>query len=344
VKDQKKSGATSRNSEIVPTNKRALALPVDRMPAEIIQAGNLAQFAYQEFILGSISNPKTRIRYERAIRQFFAWCQERSLSLRQITPGDVGQYFSEHPGSAGSKNVALAAIRHLFDVLVMRHAVILNPAKSVRGERNSVIEGKTPEMRPEQTRALLVSIDTSTIVGLRDYTIIATLAYTAARVGAIAKLTRGSVRDDGGEWSLTLKEKGGKHRVIPVRSDLKDCLGSYLSAAGLWDAPKPSPLFRGTVRREKRLTDKGLSGLAICRMFKRRLKGAGLPQHLSPHSVRGGSATDLLMQGVPLEDVQYLLGHADPRTTRFYDHRAKRVTRNIVERISSVTLAGPTSV
>jgi len=41
-----------------------------------------------------------------------------------------------------------------------------------------------------------------------------------------------------------------------------------------------------------------------------------------------------LTQGVPLEDVQYLAGHADPRTTRFYDRRQKQVTRNIVERIS----------
>jgi integrase/recombinase XerD len=42
----------------------------------------------------------------------------------------------------------------------------------------------------------------------------------------------------------------------------------------------------------------------------------------------------LLTQGVPLEDVQYLAGHADPRTTRLYDRRQKQVTRNIVERIS----------
>jgi integrase/recombinase XerD len=334
VKDRRLAKPKRLNADVVQVNRRSMALPADRIPTAIVDGGAPAQFAYQEFILGSISNRNTRVRYERAIRQFFAWCQEHSLSLREITPGDVGQYFSEHPGTPGSKNVALAAIRHLFDVLVMRHAVLLNPAKSVRGQRHSNIEGKTPEMRPEQTRVLLNSIDTSTIVGLRDYTIIATLAYTAARVGAVAKLTRDSVREDGGEWSLTFKEKGGKHRVIPVRSDLKDCLSRYLTAADLWAAPKPAPLFRATVRREKRLTDKGLSGLAI---FKRRLKKAGLPQHLSPHSVRGGSATDLLLQGVPLEDVQYLLGHADPRTTRFYDHRAKRVTRNIVERISSVT-------
>jgi integrase/recombinase XerD len=41
-----------------------------------------------------------------------------------------------------------------------------------------------------------------------------------------------------------------------------------------------------------------------------------------------------LTQGVPLDDVQYLAGHASPRTTRLYDRRQKKVTRNIVERIS----------
>jgi integrase/recombinase XerD len=39
-------------------------------------------------------------------------------------------------------------------------------------------------------------------------------------------------------------------------------------------------------------------------------------------------------QGVPLEDVQRLAGHADPRTTRLYDRRDRKITRNVVERIS----------
>lgn len=69
------------------------------------------------------------------------------------------------------------------------------------------------------------------------------------------------------------------------------------------------------------------------RMVKRYAKKAGLPNNLSPHSLRVAVATDLLDQGVALADVQYLLGHADPRTTRLYDRRHKQVTRNIVERI-----------
>src|SRR5512144_3419836 len=75
-------------------------------------------------------------------------------------------------------------------------------------------------------------------------------------------------------------------------------------------------------------------GEPICRMMKRRLKGAGLPGPFSPHSFRVTTVTDLLEQNVPLEDVQYLAGHSDPRTTRLYDRWRRKVTRNIVERIS----------
>lgn len=69
-----------------------------------------------------------------------------------------------------------------------------------------------------------------------------------------------------------------------------------------------------------------MSAIDICRMMKRRLKAAGLPDQFSPHSFRVATVTDLLEQ--------YLAGHSDPRTTRLYDRRRRKVTRNIVERIS----------
>jgi integrase/recombinase XerD len=94
------------------------------------------------------------------------------------------------------------------------------------------------------------------------------------------------------------------------------------------------PLFRSTVRKTKQLTANALSSKAICEMVKRRLKVAKLPERLSPHSFPVTAITDLLTQGVPLEDVQYLAGHSSPRTTELYDRRQKKVTRNIVERIS----------
>jgi site-specific recombinase XerD len=95
---------------------------------------------------------------------------------------------------------------------------------------------------------------------------------------------------------------------------------------------KDAPLFRTLTGG--RLSDNSLSGVDICRIVKRRIRYAKLPPQISPHSFRSCAATDLLMQGVPLEDVQYLLGHSDVRVTRLYDRRERRVTRNIVERIS----------
>jgi integrase/recombinase XerD len=77
-----------------------------------------------------------------------------------------------------------------------------------------------------------------------------------------------------------------------------------------------------------------MTGVDLCRRVKRRLKDAGLPTRLSPHSFRVFTVTDLLSQGVSLEEVQHLAGHSDPRTTRLYDRRPQRVTRNLVERIS----------
>lgn len=78
-----------------------------------------------------------------------------------------------------------------------------------------------------------------------------------------------------------------------------------------------------------------MTSKSICELVKQRLKDVGLPERLSPHSFRVAAVTDLLTQGVPLEDVQYLVGHSEPRTMAHYDRRQKKVTRNIVERISS---------
>ncbi|HZL49854.1 MAG TPA: tyrosine-type recombinase/integrase, partial [Terracidiphilus sp.] len=129
-------------------------------------------------------------------------------------------------------------------------------------------------------------------------------------------------------------EKGGKSREIPVRHDLEQMLFDYINAAGFRDAPRDTPLFRTAYRKTKRLTEHVLSGVDVCRMVKRRSHDAGLASRLSPHSFRVTTITDLLEQGVPLEEVQRLAGHADPRTTRLYDRRERKITRNIVERIS----------
>jgi site-specific recombinase XerD len=309
----------------------SLQLPA---PQLIQQAGERAQFAWDEFFEGTIRNPYTRRSYMCAIKRFLAWGQSQELELVRLTPGMVGRYFNELPLGLPTKKLHLAAVRAFFDVLVQRHVMILNPAHSVRTERYSVVEGRTPAISVDDSRKLLASICPQTVVDYRDRALLSVLIYTAARAGAIAKLRLGDFAPDSHQFVLRFSEKGGKARSIPVRHDLERCLREYLSAGSLENESRDTPLFRTVGGRLQQLTPRALSGVDICRIVKRRLRAAGLHSAVSPHSFRAMSATDLLTQGVPLDDVQYLLGHADSRTTRLYDRRQRQVTRNIVERIS----------
>ena len=305
------------------------------VPAIIGQAGHNARFAFEEFFHAKIRNAHTRRAYRRAVFRFLEWCERRNRQLQQVSPADVGIYLDELPLCIASKKQVLAGLRHLFDGMVTRHAIALNPALSVRGERYQVVEGKTPEITIKQARTHLASIDTNTVVGLRDKAIISILVYTASRIGAVATLKVKDLYDVGDQYCLHFIDKGGKSREIPVRHDLQQLLRSYLQAIGLHLGDQTDrPLFLTTIRRTGVLSNRSMTAGDMGRMIKRRMKACGLPQRLSPHSIRVAVITNLLDQGLPLEDIQNLAGHADPRTTRLYDRRQKTVTRNIVERIS----------
>lgn len=304
-------------------------------PAIILQSGASARFAWEEFFFARIRNEHTRRAYFRAVSNFLSWCEQQGLALTRIAPAHVGRYLEQCQVSIASKKQVLAGLRHFFDCQVTRHAIALNPALSVRTERYSVVEGKTPEITVRQARHLLKSIDSSEILGLRDKCIIAILVYTAARIGAVAKLEIDDLYDTGDQYCLHFIDKGGKSREIPVRHDLQLLLFEYRKQMGLRnEIEKGKALFPTCVRRTKAFSNRAMTSNDIGRMVKRRMATAGLPPRLSPHSFRVATITDLLEQGVPLEEVQNLAGHADPRTTRLYDRRQKSITRNIVERIS----------
>jgi integrase/recombinase XerD len=332
--------------------------PGPALPVIIQQAGGAAAFAWDEFFSGQCRNKHTRRAYAHAVRSFLAWPKLQGVELKHITPGLVGQYLDQlatghppRPASIPTRKLHLAALRRFFDQLVLRHVVMLNPAASVRGERYQVTEGKTPELGIDRARTLLKTLDRRiedarkaakqpqkkpdlTLVALRDRAIVGMLVYTAVRREAVAILRRGDLRHDGSQYVLRFTEKGGNEREIPVHHDLERSLLAYIEAAGLQAAPKDSPLFRSVLGKTGRLADQGVAGGDVGRLVKRRLKDAGLPDDLSPHSFRVTVITDLLEQGQPLEDVQHLAGHVDPRTTRLYDRRQKKVTRKLVERIS----------
>src|SRR3954471_20500740 len=157
------------------------------VPTAIAGAGEHAARRFLEFFAATIRNKNTRMAYYRAACSFFAWLEQRGVAeLVDIEPLHVAAYVEALQETAAKPTVKqhLAAVRMLFDWLVVGQVLALNPAHAVRGPKHVIKRGKTPVLTPAEARKLLGSIDVSTVVGLRDRALIALMALSFARVGA----------------------------------------------------------------------------------------------------------------------------------------------------------------
>ena len=105
----------------------------------------------------------------------------------------VAAYVEQLSGALSAPSVKqhLAALRMLFDWLVVGQVLPFNPASSVRGPKHVVRTGKTPVLPAAETRTLLDGIDISTLAGLRDRALLWVLVYSFARVTAAVSLRVG---------------------------------------------------------------------------------------------------------------------------------------------------------
>jgi integrase len=227
---------------------------------------------------------------------------------------------------------ALAAIRMLFDWLVVGQVVESNPATSVRGPKYSIKRGKTPVLDADQARTLIESIDISTVVGLRDRALIAIMIYSFARIGAVTGMNVEDYYPDGKRWWIRLHEKGGRLHETPVHHIAEEYLDAYIKTAGLQIDPK-SPLFRTTRGRTRKLTENGLCEREALAMVKRRARAIGLPPTICCHTFRATGITVYLENGGTIEIAQQIAAHESPRTTKLYDRRSDKISLDEIERI-----------
>ena len=144
--------------------QKSLAVKDSDVPAVISAAGASSRYAYEEFIFGEIRNKNTRLAYNRAVTCFLTWLEDCGLSLVNVTPKDIHNYF-ETFDSVPKKKLHRSALNRFFDFQVVRHAVIINPVASVRVERYQVTEGLTPEITIKQAKHLLNSIPLDSVLG-----------------------------------------------------------------------------------------------------------------------------------------------------------------------------------
>ena len=321
--------------EIVKCDARELLdFPAGLVPVTVARGGSRATRRFLEFFSASIRNPNTRAAYYLAVRDFFGWCEERRVALEKVCPMLVAAYIEELGLRSAPPTVQqhLAAIRTLFDFLVIGQVVAFNPAASVRGPRHVVKKGKTPVLSSEDARLLLDSIDTSHVVGLRDRTLIGVMIYSFARVSAVVNMRVEDYYRNGKRYWLRLHEKGGKFHEVPAHHNAEAYLDLYIQAAGIADEAK-GPLFRSTRGQSRRLTDRQMGRRDVLRMIKRRTGALGMTSRVSCHTFRATGITAYLRCGGSLEIAQAIASHESPRTTKLYDRRQDELTLDEIERI-----------
>jgi integrase len=227
-----------------------------------------------------------------------------------------------------------AARRHaaLCDWLVTGQVAPVNAAGSVRGPRHVVTSGQTRVLDPAEARALLDSIDTGNVVGLRD-PLIGLMVYSFARIGAALGMSVEDVYTQNHRLWVRLREKDGKRHAMPCHHNLEEYLTAYLDGARLRDDPK-GPLFRAIGRATGKLTRTVLPQADAYAMIRRRAAAAGIATKLGNHSFRATGITAYLKNGGTLEKAAAMANHASTRTTQLYDRRRDEVSLDEIERIA----------
>jgi integrase/recombinase XerD len=319
------------------TMDNPLALPQTGtlVPAQIAAAGAHARRRFLEFFTANIRNRNTRGAYARAISQFFRWCEVRGLSeLARLEPVHVAAYI-EHLGqthAAPSVKQHLAAVRMLFDWLVVGQVVRSNPASVVRGPKHVVNRGRTPILSPEEARQLFESIPTDSLVGLRDRALIGVLIYSFARISAALSMRVEDYFPQGKRWWLRLHEKGGKNHEMPVHHSLEEHLDQYVRAAGIGE-DKKGWLFRAALAKNGGISERPMVRRKAFEMIQRRTRAAGIATQIGCHTFRATGITIYLTNGGTLEKAQMMAAHSSPRTTKLYDRTNDAVSLDEVERV-----------
>jgi site-specific recombinase XerD len=210
----------------------------------------------------------------------------------------------------------LSGLSSWYDFLVKIRAVDANPVGGADRPYVSRDHSATVGLTPTEVDALLAAAGRA---GARHRAVVTLLADLGLRVGELVGLDLGDVGWERGHRTVRFVGKGGRARRRALTAGASAALDDYLALRGVDDGP----LFVTS-------TGARIDRHGVFRLIRRLAREAGIPaaDRLSPHSLRHAFATAARDEGVPLEDVQDAMGHADPRTTRRYDRDRHNLDRD----------------
>jgi integrase len=181
----------------------------------------------------------------------------------------------------------------------------------------------------EDAHKFLDSIDTTTLIGLRNKAIISVMLYTWGRVTEVRLLKRKNYFQHGKRHFIEFVDDAAKNNkgiVLPVGHRLQDALDEYIEASGISDGY----LFRTSYKRSGKLLDEPLGRRGMLGMIKR---CSGEFHGICCHSMRATGITSFLKNGGNKTRAQNMARHSNIGTTDLYDRNAEEPTLDDVNLI-----------
>jgi integrase/recombinase XerD len=242
------------------------------------------------------------------------------IALSTIDRERLGGYFlSLRDRGYSSASIArkMAAVRSFFQYLRRKGEVSSDPTEGIGSP-----EVKKPVPRTASdgdVQALLAFCQSrDTPEGTRDHAMLRLLCATGMRVGELVTLDVADVDVTAG--NVRVVGRGSRERTLPIDPLTAASLQVYLEKARPYlarNAPEQTALVLN--QRGQRLTRQG-----FWLIMKAIVRDAGLPVEITPHTLRHSFATHQIGEGLDLEELRRLLGHASIATTQVYAQLAEK--------------------
>jgi integrase/recombinase XerD len=322
---------TQEDSQTTETEKVVLA-PFDLIAGTSESARAKTAETFLELLGACVRNPNTRSAYRVAWRSFLTFCSARQLELESVKAYHVGSWLDQHPGSRSTQRQHLAAVRLLFDSLMMRGVVEYNPAARAKPPRLVRESSHTPVFEEAEIVTFLDSIYPNSLKDLRDKAIFCVLLYSWCRVSALTNLSVADYYERGGTRWLRFQEKRGKDHEVPVHSKAKEAVDLWLERSYLASNPS-APLFPSFGKNRETIELRRLDRRSVLKLVEKRAKTSGILKRVCCHSFRATGVTEYMNSGGTIEIAQRIAGHTSPATTRIYDRSGDQLTLQEIERV-----------
>ena len=223
--------------------------------------------------------------------------------LRKVQTEDIRAYLASYQDRQSASKVTIDNIRRIlssfFSWLEDEDHIIKNPVRRIHKVKSAArIKEVYTDEELERMR--------DSCIEMRDLAIIDMLASTGIRIGELVKLNRSDINF--AERECVVLGKGEKERIVYFDARTKLHLSQYLEERTDCD----EALFVSLTKPSKRIQIGGIEA-----RLRQIGKGIGI-EKVHPHKFRRTLATQAIDKGMPVEQVQCLLGHQRIDTTMQY--------------------------